>query len=183
MPKPSKAYLSTGFDALDAALPGGGWPHSGLVEILYPEIGLGELSLLAPSLAALSQQQMVVLVRPPLSPYAPALAQADVTLSRLIWVSPKSNQDCWWVMETALRSTACGMVIAWPGRIPVDQVRRLQVSASEGQTLGVLMRPDGGTAPNVHLRLRIRRNNVQTCQVDIEKARGTHRRSSVVLPC
>jgi hypothetical protein len=45
----------TGFPALDAGLPGGGWPRHGLVEILTPRPGVGELYLLLPALAALSR--------------------------------------------------------------------------------------------------------------------------------
>ena len=47
--------LSTGFAALDAGLPGGGWPRHGLVEVLTPQPGAGELYLLLPVLAALSR--------------------------------------------------------------------------------------------------------------------------------
>ena len=43
--------LSTGFSTLDAGLPGGGWPCTGLIEILTPRTGLGELRLLVPLLA------------------------------------------------------------------------------------------------------------------------------------
>src|SRR5690348_14233552 len=43
--------VPTGFSALDAALPGGGWPQVGLVEILISRIGIGELYLLLPALA------------------------------------------------------------------------------------------------------------------------------------
>lgn len=44
----------TGFDALDAQLPGGGWPHGVLTELLLAQPGIGELRLLAPALATLS---------------------------------------------------------------------------------------------------------------------------------
>ena len=43
--------LPTGFGALDARLPGGGWPRSGLIEILIRRFGAGEMSLLLPLLA------------------------------------------------------------------------------------------------------------------------------------
>ena len=46
--------LSSGFDALDERLPGGGWPRSGLVEILTPRLGVGELTLFLPLLRALT---------------------------------------------------------------------------------------------------------------------------------
>src|ERR1044071_6445717 len=45
----------TGFAALDAGLPGGGWPRHGLIEILTPQPGIGELYLLLPVLARLSR--------------------------------------------------------------------------------------------------------------------------------
>ena len=45
---------ASGFDALDAQLPGGGWPHGTLTELLLAQAGVGELRLLAPALAALA---------------------------------------------------------------------------------------------------------------------------------
>lgn len=45
------AVTATGFLALDAELPGGGWPHRALTELLLPHPGLGEMRLLAPALA------------------------------------------------------------------------------------------------------------------------------------
>lgn len=44
----------TGFAALDAQLPGGGWPHAVLTELLLGQPGIGELRLLAPALRALA---------------------------------------------------------------------------------------------------------------------------------
>jgi len=40
------------FRDLDAELPGGGWPQGQLIELLHDDPGIGELSLLAPALAA-----------------------------------------------------------------------------------------------------------------------------------
>ena len=45
------AVTASGFAALDAQLPGGGWPHGALTELLLPHPGIGELRLLAPALA------------------------------------------------------------------------------------------------------------------------------------
>ncbi|HEY3787080.1 MAG TPA: hypothetical protein VGL55_17555 [Steroidobacteraceae bacterium] len=50
--------LPTGFRALDERLPGGGWPRTGLIEILVSRFGIGELSLLLPALAALTRRPM-----------------------------------------------------------------------------------------------------------------------------
>jgi len=48
--------VSSGFPALDAELPGGGWPAGALTEILPAHEGIGELRLLGPALASLSRR-------------------------------------------------------------------------------------------------------------------------------
>ena len=48
---------ASGFAALDAQLPGGGWPHGALTELLLPQAGVGELRLLAPALASMADRQ------------------------------------------------------------------------------------------------------------------------------
>ncbi|HEX5803780.1 MAG TPA: SOS cell division inhibitor SulA, partial [Azospira sp.] len=78
--------VPTGFNELDAELPGGGWPRGGLVELLPERRGVGEMALLMPALARISTEELawVVCVAPPLPPYAPAWAAAGVALSRLL---------------------------------------------------------------------------------------------------
>ena len=49
--------LATGFDALDAALPDAGWPRRGLVEILVPANGCGELALWTPLIRRLTHSE------------------------------------------------------------------------------------------------------------------------------
>ncbi|MDI6018177.1 recombinase RecA, partial [Burkholderia pseudomallei] len=44
--------VDTGYAALSVELPGGGWPLGGLVELLVPHMGCGEMRVLAPALAA-----------------------------------------------------------------------------------------------------------------------------------
>ncbi|MBN7135075.1 hypothetical protein A7A76_09885 [Lysobacter enzymogenes] len=140
---------STGHAALDAALPTGGWPEAALTELLLPHAGVGELSLLWPALARLSraapgQEQaheagMIVLVDPPLLPYAPAWRDAGVALSRL-QVVRASGRDALWAAEQCLRSGACAAVLCWPQRADDRALRRLQVAAESGQCLGFALR-------------------------------------------
>src|SRR5262245_1576849 len=81
--------FSTGFPALDAGLPGGGWPRHGLVEILTPRPGVGELYLLLPVLVALSRAtpaRWCAWVSPPQEPYAPALEAHGAALDRMLVV-------------------------------------------------------------------------------------------------
>src|SRR5579862_8470546 len=72
---------STGVAELDAVLPGNGWPSGALTEILFDCDGVGELALVMPALAQITQrQQRVVFVAPPHIPYAPALAAQGLDL-------------------------------------------------------------------------------------------------------
>jgi len=83
------ASLPTGFPRLDRELPGGGWPTGALTEILVPGHGMGEVSLLLPVLARLSQAgRWQTWIGTPHTPYPPALAAAGIDLARLIVVAP-----------------------------------------------------------------------------------------------
>src|SRR5690242_11476808 len=100
--------LPTGFSALDGRLPGGGWPRSGLIEILVSRFGVGELTLLLPALAAVSRLPMArwcAWVAPPLEPFAPALAAQGVALERMLVVRvPSGSKEALWAFEQSLGS-------------------------------------------------------------------------------
>src|SRR3970282_1661015 len=64
--------VPTGFPALDAELPGGGWPAAALTEILPQHEGIGELRILGHALANLSARgRWLAGIAPPYPPYAP----------------------------------------------------------------------------------------------------------------
>ncbi|UTW09204.1 translesion DNA synthesis-associated protein ImuA [Pseudomonas benzenivorans] len=131
----------SGHAALDAALPTGGWPEAALTEILLPGPGLGELHLLWPSLARLTQAaERVVLVAPPFVPYAPAWQAAGLDLRHLA-VIQASGRDALWATEQCLRSGSCAALLCWPERADDRALRRLQVAAESGQTLAFAYRP------------------------------------------
>ena len=134
------ARCGTGFRTLDAALPLQGWPASGLVEVLNAAEGLGELSLVLPTLATLSAQQKPILViAPPYRPYAPAWHRAGVQLAYLHVIETTAH-NALWAMEQALRAGCCGAVLAWPAQADDKALRRLQIAADSGQTLGFVFR-------------------------------------------
>ncbi|MDE2279700.1 MAG: translesion DNA synthesis-associated protein ImuA, partial [Xanthomonadaceae bacterium] len=102
----------TGHAGLDAVLPSGGWPEAALSELLIPADGVGELQLLWPTLARLSQAgERIVLVAPPYLPFAPAWRQAGVDLGRLQVVRAGTSRDALWATEQCLRSGSCGAVL------------------------------------------------------------------------
>jgi hypothetical protein len=136
----SIATISTGYPALDAGLPGGGWPRHGLIEILTPRLGVGELYLLLPALAALSRTapaRWCTWVSPPHEPYAPALAAHGVAMDRMLVVRTHLPL---WAQEQALKSGACEAALAWLPRASPRAIRRLQLAAEQGRALGVLYR-------------------------------------------
>ena len=137
----SREGLATGFAALDACLPDKGWPRAGLIEILVPRFGSGELYLLSPALAALTRARSArwcVWVAPPLMPFAPALAAEGIALDRVAVVSGARPL---WALEQALGSGACDAALAWVRGRCAREIRRLQLAAERGRTLGVLFRP------------------------------------------
>lgn len=140
--------LSTGYPALDDCLPGGGWPRAGLVEILTPRYGAGELRLLVPALAKLTQlapPRWLAWISPPFEPFAPALAQCGIAIERQLVINPPRQpvvrtETSLWAMEQALGSGACDAALAWPRRAQVRNIRRLQLATERGRTLGFLFR-------------------------------------------
>lgn len=140
--RPQQAVCASGHAALDAQLPGGGWPVGTLTELLLPHAGLGELRLLAPALAALQRQQRCLMwLDPPSPPCAEALAALGLDVQRLVLVTSRQAvkgrardklpaADILWALENALKSGHLGAVLAWlPARLPADALRRLQLAA------------------------------------------------------
>ncbi len=166
--------VATGFAELDAVLPGAGWPQGALTELMVPREGIGALQLLLPALARLSQQKRwIAWVAPPYIPYAPALAAAGVDLSHMLLIHPKADSDGFWAIEQSLRSGTCGAVLAWPMIGDGKALRRLQLAAEAGQSLGFLFRPEhAAQQPSpAAVRLQVMRSR-EGINVQVLKRRG-----------
>ena len=178
--------LSTGFAALDEHLPDRGWPRAGLIEILVARFGSGELALLMPALAALTRADTArwcVWVAPPLVPFAPALASCGVVLDRVALVDGARRQHVrfrgdpgMWAFEQTLGSGACDAVLGWVRQPKPRDIRRLQLAAERGRTLGVLFRPQRAAreASAAVLRLSIE-PLAAGVRVTLIKGRSAHR--------
>ena len=153
---PEPAAVATGFAALDAVLPGGGWPQA-LTEIQPSGEGIGELRLVLPGLARLQADgRDVIWIAPPYVPYAPALAAAGLDLGRLVIVRPATAADAQWAFGEALRAPECGAAFLWPqGMLDERVARRLQVAARDGGSWGVLWRRPGERQTTVAAPLRL----------------------------
>jgi hypothetical protein len=155
---PPGSALPTGFPALDAVLPDGGWSMGALTEILIPREGVGELRLVLPALADLSARgRWLAWVGPPYVPYAPALEARGIVLSRLLWVRGRNSAQQLWSAEQALRCGACAAVLAWPTRVAQRRLRRLQLAAENGGAWALLFYhqapPSAGSPASLRLRV------------------------------
>src|SRR4030088_1604434 len=101
--------VACGFPELDAELPGGGWPAGALTEILPAHEGIGELRLLGPALAGLSQRGLrLAWIAPPHLPHAPAPPPAGIDIANLVGVRATSPKETLWATEQALAPNSCG---------------------------------------------------------------------------
>jgi len=173
----------TGFAELDDLLPGRGWPRNGLMEVIAPHWGSGELQLLLPLMrSVIAQGQWVLWISPPYLLYAPALVQAGIDTRQVLLVDLETScRDALWTMEKALQTRNCGLVLAWQNWLPGKVVRRLQLAAAAGDTLGVLFKHRDSTHSPAPTRLQIKdcspsdRAHASEAEVTLLKARGNFR--------
>ncbi len=165
--------LPTGFAALDAELPGGGWPAGALIELLAEHPGVGEVSLLLPLLLQAPAERWIAWIAPPLLPYAPALDAAGVALQRLLVIRPSTPAEALWATRQAAASGSCTMVMAWLARLDTAALRRLQLAAEESATPLFLFRARSAArhASPAVLRLALS-PTAKGLQIDILKRRG-----------
>jgi hypothetical protein len=193
--------VASGFAAIDAVLPGGGWPQGQLVELLVDSAGLGELSLLAPALAQCSAMRSVVWVlaydqakkasTTATLPYAPALQGAGVDLSRSIFVQPATARESCWAFEQALRAAHLGAVVGWlsagnsggssggssgvggSAEAEFRALRRLHLLATQSRALVFVLRSTRSAASPSPAALRLQLSQRDgRLQVQVLKRRG-----------
>jgi cell division inhibitor SulA/protein ImuA len=171
----------SGSAALDRFLPGGGWLVGTIVELMPMQAGIGELRLLMPTLARITNaDRYVALVAPPYVPFAPALLQHGVRLERMLIMQALQAADILWTFEQTLRCRSFGAVLAWPATIKDREVRRLQLAAAAGNSIGFLYRPAAAAlqASAAAVRMKLLSDPQGGLHLDILKCRGG--RSGVV---
>lgn len=147
--------LASGFAALDAVLPGGGWPRGALTELLSSHTGIGALSLLLPALAALpADAGWIALVAPPGEPAATAWQAGGVRLSRLLVVRAQ-GQDAAWACEQLLTSDALAALVAWLPQPSPRALRRLQLAQQGRRATAFILRPARHAADTSPAVLRV----------------------------
>jgi len=188
----SVAVWSSGYAALDAELPGGGWPVAGLVELLLPAAAPHRWQVLLPGLAARLAQHpgpLVLVGRPAMQgvlgsvvePFGLALAAQGLAQERVLRVDTDSASARLWTCEQALRCADVVAVVGWLAqRARSDHsaaLRRLHVGAMAHGTPVFVVRPaaaqqEASAAPLRLLLQEVSGQQTNGLQVRILKRRG-----------
>jgi protein ImuA len=182
---PVTAVVSSGFAALDAELPGGGWPCHALTEVLSPQPSVLEWRLIGPALGRMVRDGgQVVVVGPPKHPHLPGLRHAGIDEKHLVWVQAEAPAERLWCTEQLVKANACAALVAWLPQARPEQIRRLQVCAQVCEGPVLLFRPaaaqhESSAAP---LRVMATFGVDWELQVHVFKRRGPAHDGLVRLP-
>ena len=177
--------ISTGFAALDAELPGGGWPCQSLTELLQPQPTVAEWRLLGAAIRqVMAKGQNLVVVGPPKSPHLPGLQHIGVDERHLVWIQTDTPAERLWVTEQLIRANAAGLLVSWLPQARQEQIRRLQVCAQSCDGPVFLCRPAAAEheASAATLRVQLRIGADWELQVRLLKRRGATHEGVIHLP-
>ncbi|NMM12667.1 MAG: translesion DNA synthesis-associated protein ImuA [Rhodoferax sp.] len=181
----NQTVVATGFDSLDAQLPGGGWPCNSLTELLQPQPSLCEWRLLSPALARLvASGGQILLVGPPKRPHAPGLVKLGISEKNLVWIAADTPAERLWCTEQLVKANPRGgAILAWLPQVRAEQLRRLQVHAQSCDCPVFLFRPaaaqlDASPAP---LRVLTTLGHDWALHVHILKRKGALLDGTIVL--
>lgn len=179
----------SGHAALDAHLPGGGWPLEGMVELLqarmHLQAGTHLWALLASALARRLQEHQhrkepVVLIGAPQQPFGPALRAHGIASERLLCIQTDNAAARLWAAEQALRCAEVAAVLAWLPQAKATQLQRLNVLAQD--RLLFVMRDAKVQHDASPARLRIFLGGADQMELRILKRRGPPLAQPIVLP-
>ncbi|WP_395347283.1 translesion DNA synthesis-associated protein ImuA [Variovorax sp. UC122_21] len=182
---PVTRVLSSGFKALDAQLPGGGWPCGSLTEVLQVQPTVLEWRLLAPAMRSLvAQGKQIVVVGPPKALHIPGLVHLGLDERHLVWIHADKPVERLWAIEQLLKANAAGMVLGWVPQAPQEKIRRPQVCAQSCDAPVILFRPaaaehEASAAP---LRLQARFGIDWELRLHLIKRKGPSHDTELSLP-
>ncbi|MEK9543077.1 MAG: translesion DNA synthesis-associated protein ImuA [Luminiphilus sp.] len=175
--------LPTGFTELDNGIALGGWPLHGGIEVLGDDNNVNSMGLFLPIMATLSaQKRWQAFIAPPHIPYAPMLSTRGVATEQILLVHTKNREEQLWATEQAIRSTTCSVVFSWlgSGEYRYAELRKLQLAATETDTLAILFRSDSAAEQHTPFSLRLASESHRT--VRILKQRGGKPSAPILLP-
>ncbi|WKB52078.1 translesion DNA synthesis-associated protein ImuA [Eleftheria terrae] len=188
----SEPVLPSGHAALDAELPGGGWPCRSLIDILQPAGAACEWRLLGPCLPRLCDggRSLVLVGAPALAPGAPALQpqlpgllSSGLELRQLLWLPRLAGAQALWAIEQALHCRDSGAVLGWLPQARPEALRRLHAHAQAAGVPLFMFRPEAArhAASAAPLRLLLAPAELGGLQVTLLKRRGPPRQQPLAL--
>ena len=174
----------TGHPALDAQLPGQGWPVGCLVEVLQAQPQQHVWQLLAPALAARMRDEggPAVLVNAPYQPFGPGLRGLGLRPEQLLCVTAEKVSQRLWATEQALRCADVCAVLAWLPQAKSEDLRRLHLCAQQHDKLLVVLRGVDARDHSSPARVRLLVEGVEQLEVRILKRRGPPLLQPLQLP-
>ena len=139
--RPCQKTISTGYQQLDAQLPGKGWPMGALIEIMSAHPGMGEIQLLKPALTHLEAGGSISLVNPPYIPSASCLEHWFSGKHKVYWIKSDTPRNTLWATEKILQHNASAALLCWINAVHPASLRRLHLAARQSQALFFSLRP------------------------------------------
>jgi protein ImuA len=175
--------LSTGHAALDAQLPGRGWPLGNLVEVLQRDAAQHVWQLAGPGLGAAMRalRAPALLVHPPYMPFGPSLRAQGIAPEQLVCVQADKGSARLWAAEQALRCADISAVLAWLPQARSEDLRRLHLVAQAGEKLLVVFRGLEARNQSSPARLRLLVQGTERLEVLVLKRRGPPLLQPIVL--
>jgi protein ImuA len=179
-----EAVVPTGHAALDAQLPGGGWPVGSMVEVLQARAGPHVWQLLLPGLAAALREKAgpVVLVAAPFDPFGPSLGAQGLPGERLLCVKADKPAPRLWATEQCLRCADVVAVLAWLPKSKSAELRRLHMAAQQHDKLLFVLRGLDARQDSSPARVRLLAEGVDSLRLHILKRRGPPLEAPLELP-
>ncbi len=191
----TQGFHNTGFTELDRVLPHGGWPQDAIIELISPAPGLGDIALVLPELARLSQQEGVVAcIAPPWLLHGPMLEESGVCLERLLCVpgaSAPTNkalsmaankthkrtkdplQSQQWAAEQIIKSGGCNGLLYWQAKpLPFIHYRRLQMLCGQFHCPVFMFHQSAPLNSPSSVRLQIMKRAENQLHIQVLKVRG-----------
>lgn len=180
----ASATVPTGHEALDAQLPGGGWPRGCVVEVLQRAPAQHVWRLVLPALVRIMGEQPgpAVLVGAPMQPFAPSLAAQGLDPQRLLCVQADQPALRLWAAEQALRCAQVAAVLAWLPVARNEELRRLQLASQQHDRLLFVFRTLAKRHESSPASLRLELAGIDEVEIRILKRRGPPLASSIAVP-
>lgn len=132
--------VSTGCDEFDRLLSKRGIERGSLVEWIG-SAGSGATTIALKTAQAACENRVIVVLDSGGQFYPTAADSLGIALDRTIVVQPKNTRDYQWTLLQILRSGGIAAVVCWPDKANEKMLRRWQLAAEHGKTMGFLIRP------------------------------------------